>query len=195
MRYLLAVFLQLLFVAGLAAQEAYLFESGDVIQISVWQEPKLDGPRKVAPDGRISMPLAGHLLVKGKTAEDVEAEIKKKLSDTFKTDLDVTVSLVAQPPDEAKDEEEASFYVMGEVVRPGPYALKKETTVLQALALSGGLAAFASERRIQVHRRIKGRDALHVFDYRKFKRGSNPTGNIVLQPGDVIVVPENGLLD
>ena len=58
-----------------------------------------------------------------------------------------------------------------------------------------GLGAFAEERRIQVHRKIDGRDALLKFNLRKFKRGENPTGNIVLLQGDVVVVPENGVLD
>ncbi len=195
MRYLFAILIQFALISASAAQETYVFKPGDVIQISVWQEPKLNSQLKVAPDGRVSMPLAGHLQVEGKSSEEVESAIRERLSEKYQTGLDITVSLVSQPTDtEAKDEEQL-FFVMGEVIRPGQYPLKEQTTVLQALALAGGLAAFASERRIQVHRRIDGRDALHEFNFRQFKRGRNPKGNIVLKPGDVIVVPENGLLD
>jgi polysaccharide export outer membrane protein len=67
--------------------------------------------------------------------------------------------------------------------------------MLQAIALGGGLSPFAAERRIQVHRKVGGRDQIHVFDFEAFKHGVNPAGNIVLRPGDVVVVPERGLFE
>jgi polysaccharide biosynthesis/export protein len=84
---------------------------------------------------------------------------------------------------------------MGEVAGPGEFPVRKPTTVLQAIALGGGLSPFAAERRIQVHRKTGGHDEIHTFDFRAFRLGLNPTGNIVLRPGDVVVVPERGLFE
>ncbi len=197
MRYLIGLLMLVISSAHAAAADAYKLQSGDTIQVSVWQEPKLDRQLKVGPDGRVSLPLAGHIVAGGRTAEEVEKAIAERLASQYQTDLDVTVSLVDQPQtDQAGDSGgEKIIYVMGEVRNPGPLVIKSPTTVLQALAMSGGLGAFASERRIQVHRKIGGRDALLQFDFRKFKRGLNPTGNITLREGDVVIVPENGVLD
>jgi polysaccharide export outer membrane protein len=64
---------------------------------------------------------------------------------------------------------------------------------MQAIALSGGLGRFAAGGRIQIHRRVAGQERVFVFDYDAFASGKNLEGNIPLQPGDVIVVPERGL--
>lgn len=197
MRCIFVLLMLIVHTAQVAAEDAYKLQSGDVIQVSVWQEPKLDRQLKVGPDGRVSLPLAGHLRAKGLTAEEVEKAIAARLADQYQTGLDVTVSLVGQPQNgqEGEQDNEKIVYVMGEVRNPGPLVLKSDTTVLQALAMSGGLGAFAEERRIQVHRKIGGRDALLEFDFRKFKRGENPTGNVLLRKGDVVIVPENRVLD
>ena len=84
---------------------------------------------------------------------------------------------------------------MGEVQKPGQFVIKTRTTLLQALALGGGLSPFAAQRRIQVHRKIKGIDEVYQFDYRAFEQGQDVAGNIVLRAGDVIVVPERGLFE
>ena len=88
---------------------------------------------------------------------------------------------------------ESKIYVTGEVNRPGPYPISPGTSVMQAIALSGGLGRFAATSRIQIHRRTAGKDQVFLFDYDAFKSGKNLEGDIPLQPGDVIVVPEKGL--
>ena len=173
----------------------YLFKPGDTIQISVWQEPRLDRQITVAPDGSIALPLAGRIQAGGRTAAQVQETISANLAPQYTDAVDVTVHLLAQPQAEVLPPVVPGIYVMGEVTRPGEFPILKQTTVLQAIALGGGLSPFAAEARIQVHRKAGGLDQIHVFDYRSFQYGLNPVGNIVLQPGDVVVVPERGLFE
>ena len=179
-----------------SAQAAYRLQPGDTIQVSVWQEPKLDRQLVVAPDGTVAMPLVGHVSAGGKSAQQVEKAIKARLQTQYQSDLDVTVSLVAQPPEKEEDEKvDPTIFVMGEVNKPGEFVIKKRVTLLQALAMGGGLSAFAAQRRIQVHRKVDGDDTIFEFDYRAFEHGKDVAGNITLRPGDVIVVPERGLFE
>ncbi len=179
----------------ISAQAAYRLQPGDTIQVSVWQEPKLDRQLVVAPDGMVAMPLVGHVSAGGRSARQLEKAIKARLQTQYQSELDVTVSLVAQPPDNQDEEIEPTIFVMGEVNKPGEFVVKKRITLLQALAMGGGLTAFAAQRRIQVHRKVDGEDTFFQFDYRSFEHGEDVAGNIALRPGDVIVVPERGLFE
>jgi polysaccharide biosynthesis/export protein len=170
----------------------YLFQPGDTVAISVWQEPRLDQQVVVAPDGSIALPLAGRIQAGGRPAAQVESAIRTQLAPHYADQLDITVHLVARPP---MPEVVPTIYVTGEVARPGEFPAAKPTTVLQAIALGGGLSPFAAERRIQVHRKTGGQDEIHTFDFKAFRLGLNLTGNIVLRPGDVVVVPERGLFE
>ena len=174
------------------AAAQYLFQPGDTVAISVWQEPRLDQQVVVAPDGSIALPLAGRIQAGGRPASQVESAIRTQLAPHYADDLDITVHLVARPP---TPEVVPTIYVTGEVARPGEFPAAKPTTVLQAIALGGGLSPFAAERRIQVHRKSGGHDEIHVFDFKAFQHGLNPTGNIVLRPGDVVIIPERGLFE
>lgn len=172
----------------------YALQPGDTLQLSVWQEPRLDRQIVIAPDGTIALPLAGRIRAGGRTAAQVEQEIAASLAPQYTDELDVTVQVLTRPELE-EPEIPPTVYVMGEVASPGQFPVEKPTTVLQALALGGGLSPFAAEKRIQVHRQVGGQVQIHVFDFRAFQNGLNPAGNIVLAPGDVIVVPERGLFE
>ncbi|MEO9876462.1 MAG: polysaccharide biosynthesis/export family protein [Anderseniella sp.] len=195
MRVITAFLILLCAAISSSAQAAYRLQPGDTIQVSVWQEPKLDRQLVVAPDGSVAMPLVGHVSAGGRSAQQVEKAIKAKLQTQYQSDLDVTVSLVAQPPEEEADKIDPTIFVMGEVNKPGEFVIKKRITLLQALAMGGGLSAFAAQRRIQVHRKVDGEDTIFQFDYRAFEHGRDVAGNIALRPGDVIVVPERGLFE
>ncbi len=105
----------------------------------------------------------------------------------------VSYNALARQTKEAK-EAEYTVYVTGEVGKPGAFVVpKRPPTIMQALALAGGLGPFASERRIQVIRKAKGEDRIFEFNYRDYTRGRDMDGNITLRTGDVVVVPERGL--
>jgi polysaccharide biosynthesis/export protein len=167
---------------------------GDTLQISVWQDPKLDRQVVVGPDGMISFPLAGHIHAGGMTPQALENLLRRRLQKNYTSHLDITVSLAAVNPEEAVDAK-PRIYITGEVLKPGPYILRRNTSVIQALALAGGLGPFAARKRIQIHRQADGTDETYLFNYNDYVTGTNTTANINLRSGDVIIVPERGLLE
>lgn len=190
MRILLALVLCCGLGNSAAAQsELYQLKPGDTIDVSVWQDPKLNRQLVISPDNTISFPLVGHIQAGGLTPQALENTLKKKLQPNYQTPLNVTVSLVSV----TKEDTDSRIFVTGEVNRPGTYPLQPGTNVLQAIALSGGLAPFAAKSRIQIHRQVNGVQEVYVFNYSAFESGKNLDGNIDLRPGDVVVVPERGI--
>jgi polysaccharide biosynthesis/export protein len=170
--------------------ENYALQPGDTVEVSVLQDPTLNRNVIIGPDGMISFPLAGHFRAAGLTTQALESQLSKRLRKNYQTDPQVTVMLSG-----VKDNAGSQVYITGEVNKPGNYALTPGTSVMQALALSGGLSKFAAKSRIQIHRRAAGSDQVFLFNYSDFESGKNLEGDIPLQPGDVIVVPERGLFN
>jgi polysaccharide biosynthesis/export protein len=190
--------------SGAANADPYRLRPGDTLEVTVWQEPKLNKQVVVAPDGRIAFPLVGHLRAGGTTVEAVEAAIRAGLSKQYTTEIDVTVALQSikeYPPEPILPEPPPepivypNIYVTGEVQKPGRYEIKESTNVLQAIAISGGFSPFAAEKRIKIRRKVSGRERLYEFDYEAFTSGEDLSGNIRLHGGDVIIVPERGLFE
>jgi polysaccharide export outer membrane protein len=180
------------FAASAHAQE---IQPGDTLQISVWQDPKLDRQVVVTPEGMIAFPLAGHIKASGITPQALENLLRARLQKNYTGKLDITVSLAAVNPTEAADTR-PRVYITGEVVKPGPYPLKPPIDIAQGIALAGGISPFAASRRIQIHRKVNGADTILVFDYKAFQSGTgSPENNIRLQSGDVVIVPERGLFE
>lgn len=196
MRFLISVFC-LCLLGALGSAEAQTLKSGDTLSISVLQDPKLDRTVIVDPLGEIAFPLAGHIRVRGLTPIAVENILKNKLKSNYRDDaLDVTVALANAPKDEPEEDLKPRVFVTGEVTRPGYYVLRQPTTLMQAIALAGGLGPYAAKRRIQVRRRAAGGDeTIFVFNYKAYEAGADLEGNVVLRRGDVIIVPERGLFD
>ena len=193
--------LAMLGMGGFAMAGPYLVRPGDVLEVLVFQDQKLNKQIVVAPDGRISFPLAGHLKAGGRTLEAIEGDLKDRLKKQFADDVDITVSLLGSkelPPKPQLAPEpplDPSVYVTGEVAKPGQYFFKTRTNVLQAIALAGGLGPFAAERRIKIRRKENGQETLYEFDYDAFISGDDLSGNMYLRSGDVVVVPEKGLFE
>ena len=189
----------MLAMAGTACADSYHLKPGDVLDVSVWQDPKLNRQIVVAPDGLVAFPLAGRFKAGGLTTAAVEAALKAKLQKQFTTELDVTVSFVQSTKQEAKEvakDPEWTIYVTGEVNKPGSFVVPKTApTVLQAITLSGGLGPFAAEKRIQMHRNLNGEEIVFPFNYRRYSKGYGTEENITLRSGDVVVVPERGLFE
>ena len=188
------------FLATLSfAQGVYRLKKGDTIEVAVFQEPNLNRQVIIAPDGRISFPLVGRIRAAGLSIDAVESTLKTRLKKFYQNDLDLTVLLTSvatsQQQRQPKEEFIPTIYVTGEVKKPGQFAIKNRTTILQALALSGGLGPYAAKGRIIVRRTLKGRDYVFPFDYNSVENGLDIVGNINLRHGDVIVVPERGLFE
>ena len=191
MRIILALALLLGIWTEAVAQQAgnYVLRAGDTIEVSVWNDPGLNRKLMIAPDGMISFPLAGYIRAAGLTIPALEKELTNRLRKNYKTDpkLSVTLSDVGEGTASASSQ----IFITGEVNKPGNYAITPGMNIMQALALSGGLGKFASKSKI--HRKVHGTEQVFLFNYGDFESGKNLEGNIVLQPGDVIVVPERGI--
>jgi polysaccharide export outer membrane protein len=199
MRWFLTFMVGLVLAVASAQADTYRLRPGDILDVNVIQDPKLNRQIVVAPDGYVAFPLAGRFKAGGLTTSAVENALKSGLQKQFSTDLDVTVSYVQsekREPRSLKEAKEAEYtvYVTGEVAKPGAFIVpKRPPTVLQAIALSGGLGPFAAPRRIHIIRKVNGGEMVYPFDYKLYEKGHNLEGNITLRNGDVVVVPERGL--
>jgi polysaccharide export outer membrane protein len=148
--------------------------------VNVWKEEDLDREVLVRPDGGFSFPLAGDFTAVGKTVEELRAELTDRLSQ-FIPDLFVTVSVLEVNGNKV--------YVIGQVNQPGEFVVNPRVDVMQALSLAGGMNAFASPNDIFVLRREGGEQQILPFRFDSVVRGRNLDQNIMLQSGDVVVVP------
>jgi polysaccharide biosynthesis/export protein len=183
------------------AQDPYQLQPGDVVEITVIEDPNLNRRMLVGPDGRISLPLAGSIVAAGRTLSEVQSSIQAGLAENFVRPPTVTASLVALAPPalpELTEELELySVYVLGEVSRPGRYDYEsdKPISVLQALALAGGPSIFADRDEIQVRNLEDGAEKIRIFNYDAVEDGLGAGIATTLLDGAVIVVPERGLFD
>ena len=167
---------------GHAAEAGYGVNPGDVLRVFVWNEEELTSELLVAPDGSISFPMVGVLQVRGQSVGQIADHVADGLSEYMRDRPVVTVSLLAA--------EGNTVFVHGAVARPGVYIAKGPTSIVQALAMAGGLGPFADESDIRVVRRtVDGKQDVFRFNYGQFKRGKALASNIELQTGDVVVVP------
>jgi polysaccharide export outer membrane protein len=190
MRILLAILMLSGLCGGACAQA---LRPGDSIAISVYEDPKLDRQVLIGPSGMIGFPLVGQIHAGGLTPAALENVLRQKLTDKFATPPNVTVSLVGAR--QLEEDLKPRIFVTGEVLKPGPFVMRTKTNVLQAIALAGGFGPYAAKRRIQVRRRVNGSEVAFPFDYEAFYSGWDTEENINLQSGDVVIIPERGLLE
>lgn len=183
--------------SGAWAQDGYLLQPGDRIEISVLEDPGLNRTVLVRPDGLITMPLVGTVPAAGLTPEDVALRVRRALARDFIEPPSVTVSLVGLAKSLAELlDARVDIYVIGQVGNPGLLQVELPIDALQALALAGGPGTFAARQRIQIRRRdAAGADQVLLFDYDAVERGEVPMDDISLAAGDVIVVPERRLFE
>jgi polysaccharide biosynthesis/export protein len=162
------------------ADSEYKIGPQDVLRIDVWKETEISRTLPVRPDGKISLPLLNDVQAAGLTAMQLASVISDGLK-KFITNPQVTVSVT--------EINSRRIYVTGEVLKPGAFPLLPNMTVLQALSSSGGFTQFARVKSIYVLRKEQGKDVKHPFNYKEVVSGKSPEQNILLQPGDVIVVP------
>jgi polysaccharide export outer membrane protein len=169
--------------SGAKAQTAstdYRLHSGDKLDISVWKEEEMQKPGVVvSPDGRISFPLAGQIMAAGRTVGEIRQDIEARLK-TYIPDPVVSISIADTGGNIA--------YVIGQVGKPGGFPLNPRINVLQALSLAGGGTPFAKLDSIIIVRGSQGQRVL-PFHFSQVSAGKNLEQNVMLESGDVIVVP------
>jgi len=159
---------------------SYKIGPQDVLRIDVWKEPEISRSVPVRPDGKVSLPLLNDVQAAGLTAMELANVITEGLK-KFMNSPQVTVGV--------SEINSRRVYVTGEVTRPGAFPLLPNMTVLQALTSSGGFTQFARIKSIYVLRTEGGKQVKHTFNYKDVVSGKRPEDNIILQPGDTIVVP------
>ena len=150
----------------------------DELQISVWREPELSSLVVVRPDGKITLPLINDIVVTGLTPDELQTLLGQKLK-TYVNEPQVTVTV--------RNIRSRKVYIVGQAVRQGSFPLNGTKTVLELIAEAGGLNPFAKSSSIYVLRTIDGKKTKIPFDYKKAISGK--TENVVLMPGDVLVIP------
>jgi polysaccharide export outer membrane protein len=166
---------------ALGRDDDYLIGEGDVLQVSVYGEPTASVPAAtVRPDGKISIPLVKDVLVAGLTPAKVESSIQEQLAKSIRApDVTVIVSQINSK----------KIFLTGAVKREGPLKYTYRMTVLQAISEAGGLTDYAKRKKIYILHNDNGRQFRLPFDYTAVLKGEHMEQNIVLAPGDTIVVP------
>ena len=162
-----------------AADSDYVIGADDMLRISVWKEPDLSETLPVRPDGKISMPLLNDIPAAGLTPLQLKDSITEKLK---KFIADPRVTVVVQTMTSRR------IFVSGEVVHTGPMTLLPHMTMLQALS-QAGFTQFANVKGIYLLRTENGKQEKLPFNYKDVIKGNHPEQNIVLKPGDTVVVP------
>lgn len=157
----------------------YKIGADDTLNISVWKEPDLTETLPVRPDGKISLPLLNDVQAAGLTPSQLADAISTKLK-KYMSDPRVTVIVTAM--------NSQRIYILGEVTHSGTMTLQPNMTVLQALA-SAGFTQFANTKGIYVLRSENGKQQKIAVNYKALLKGASVDQNLVLRPGDTIVVP------
>jgi polysaccharide export outer membrane protein len=166
----------------------YRIGPGDVLRLFVWKEPDLSGEVTVRFDGKVTVPLLGDIDASARTPEQLASEVSKSMK-RFLVAPQVTLALV--------NSNSARFFVLGQVVRPGDFALRGRTTVLQALALAGGFREFAKTDSIVIVRQTEGfslpmgkpAETFLTVNYKRLESAKDVGEDVLLRPGDTVLVP------
>ena len=193
------VFIFVVSAVAANAQSDYRIRSGDVLQIEVLEDPSLDRAVVVLPNGQISFPFAGTLRAGGRTIGQVQANLREALASNFAAPPTVFVGVNPFRDEAALSEARLGptidVYFVGEVNNPGMLAVKQGTSLLQAVAISGGVSRFAAIKRIQLRRTgADGVQRVTFLNYKALADGAVTT-DIELKDGDVILVPERRLFE
>jgi polysaccharide export outer membrane protein len=160
------------------AEEPYRIGKEDVLDVSVWRDPDLSRTLPVRPDGFITLPMVGEVQAEGRTTVELEQDIAHRLQKYIQTPR-VTVMV--------REVNSARVYVTGEVQKPGAFPLRGQVTVLQALAMAGGLTEFADRNGMMV---IRANNGPHIsVRYSDLIDRRAQGSDFPLQPGDTVVVP------
>jgi polysaccharide biosynthesis/export protein len=182
----MAMTLAVFFVAqGLCRGQApvppsYQIGPNDLLSIYVWKEPELTRDVVVTPDGKISFPLIGEIVAQGRTVTDLKKDISDKLED-FVTAPEVTVIVM--------ESRSRIIYTIGQVARPGPYPAGPGHDSDPGAFRRRGIRGVGGHEEHLIIRREGGKETHIKFNYREFVGGGNLAQNILLKPGDTIVVP------
>ena len=159
----------------------YLIGPNDVLSVTFWRDKEMNADAVVVrPDGNITLPLLNDIQAAGLTPAQLRDRILTE-AQRYLEDPSPTVAV--------KEIRSRNVFITGQVDKPGPYPLAGPMTVLQLIAMAGGLKEFADGKNIVVMRSENGRQVAYQVDYKELLKRKNLRQNIDLKPGDTVVVP------
>ena len=165
---------------AVATPPDYVIGPDDILTIVVWREKDLSGDVGVRPDGKISLPLVNDVHAAGLTPEQLRLQLTELIGKIVE---EPTVTVVVKGINSRK------VFITGQVTKPGPYPLIGPTSVLQLIAVAGGVTEFADTENISILRTENGSSKSFRFNYKDVSKRKNLEQNLELKPGDTVVVP------
>ena len=168
-------------VAGVPVSPDYVIGADDVLSIMFWRDKDLSAPDVVVrPDGKVTLPLLNDVQAAGRTPEELGNAIRDAAR-KFVEDPNPTVIV--------KEIKSRRVFITGRIEKPGPYPLNGKTTILQLIAMAGGLREYVDGKDISLMRTEKDKQTVYAFNYQDVVKKKYLHQNIELKPGDVVVVP------
>ncbi len=158
----------------------YVIGTDDVLSIVYWKDKDMSADAQVRPDGRIALPLINEVQAAGLTPDQLREKITEE-SRKYMEDANITVVV--------RQINSRKAFITGEVYKPGTYPLTSATSVMQLIAMAGGLREYANGKKIVIMRTEQGKPVSLKFNYKDVIEGKNLEQNIELKPGDTVVVP------
>jgi polysaccharide export outer membrane protein len=165
---------------GIQPPPGYVIGARDVLSVIFWRDKDMSADVSVRPDGMISLPLINELRAEGLTPDQLRDQVAQRAARYV---ADPTVSIVV------REIHSRQVYITGEIGRPGAYPLMMPTSVMQLISLAGGLREFAKTKEIVILRTEGGKQSAIQFNYKEVINRKKLTQNILLQPGDTVIVP------
>jgi polysaccharide export outer membrane protein len=165
---------------GIEPPPGYVIGARDVLSIIFWRDKDMSADVSVRPDGKISLPLINEIHAEGLTPDQLRDQVAQKAARYV---ADPTVSVVV------REINSRQVFITGEVNRPGAYSLMTPTSVMQLISLAGGLREYAKGKEIVILRNEAGKQSAIQFNYKDVVNRKKLTQNILLKPGDTVIVP------
>ncbi|MEM7664351.1 MAG: XrtA/PEP-CTERM system exopolysaccharide export protein [Pseudomonadota bacterium] len=171
-----------------APSEEYIIGPLDEVTIHVWRNPELSAEKiQVRPDGRITIPLVRDMAAVGKTATQLQNDIRDELEQYIEQPI---VSVIVNEFNSTFDQQ---IRIVGSTEQPASLPFRANMTVLDAMIAVGGLGEFAAGNRAKLLRidRDKGSQKEYRLRLADLLKRGDSSANVMLKPGDTIIIPES----
>lgn len=171
--------------SGSEVHAPYLIGAGDTLSVSVWRNPDLSANVPVRPDGKISVPLVEDMQASGKTPTQLARDIEKVLVRYIQNPVvSVTVtSFVGLYSQQIR--------VIGEAAKPQALPYRENMTLLDVMAVVGGITDFADGDKASILRTVNGKSQQFGVRLTSLLKRGDLSANVQMRPGDVLVIPQS----
>jgi len=160
----------------------YTIGSGDLMNVLVYGEPDLTAIVRVSGEGFIELPLVGKVRATGSTPPELKGRIEARLKEGYLVNPDVQIILQEYKQD--------VIHLMGQVGSPGPYRITHSNTLMGTISKAGGFTPIAKRKKVKIIRKENGGSKVFFVDMTAITKKGRLQDDVLLMPGDVIIVPE-----